>query len=79
MCIFCHIVFNDNLSVALNAQNPAAVFSKKHAAISLHIPREAVAAWIISPHWLKGKCNISDIMTKQITITELKNHCTFMF
>ena len=72
-------IFNDNLSVVLNAQNPAADLSKKHVAISFHVVREAVAAGIISPYWLKGKWNISDIMTKQIPITEFRNHCKFLF
>jgi len=65
--------------VVLNAQNPAADLSKKHVAISFHVVREAVAAGIISPYWLKGKWNISDIMTKQIPITEFRNHCKFLF
>ena len=42
-------IFNDNLNVVLNAQNPAADLSKKHVAISFHVVREAVAAGIISP------------------------------
>ena len=40
-------VFGDNLSVILNAQNPAANLSKKHVAISFHVVREAVAAAIL--------------------------------
>ena len=47
-------IFGDNLSVILNAQNPAADLSKKHVAISFHIAREAVAADIIESCWLKG-------------------------
>ena len=87
-CLGCNIpsdgscptkIFNDNLSVVLNAQNPAADLSKKHVAISFHVVREAVAAGIISPYWLKGKWNISDIMTKQIPITEFRTHCKFLF
>jgi hypothetical protein len=72
-------IFGDNLSVIQNAQNPAADISKKHVAISFHVVREAIAAGIIEPYWLKGKWNLSDIMTKQIPKTEFKGHCDFIF
>ena len=87
-CLGCNIpsdgscptkVFNDNLSVVLNSQNPSADLSKKHVAISYHVVREAVAAGIIEPYWLKGIFNISDIMTKQIPKSEFRNHCDFIF
>ena len=72
-------VFGDNLSVILNAQNPAADLSKKHVAISFHVVREAVAAGIIAPYWLKGKHNMSDIMTKKIPGPEFKIHCDHIY
>ena len=43
-------IFGENLSVILNAQNPAADLSKTHVAIYFHIVREAVAAGIIEPY-----------------------------
>ena len=46
-------LFIDNLSVVKNCQNPAADLSKKCVAISYHIVREAVAASIIEPYWIK--------------------------
>lgn len=72
-------VFGDNLSVILNAQNPAADLSKKHVAISFHVVREAVAAGIIRPYWLKGQWNMSDIMTKQIPKSEFRSHVSHIF
>ena len=72
-------VFGDNLSVIQNEQNPAADLSKKHVAISYHVVREAVAAGIIAPFWLKGKWNLSDIMTKQIPASEFRKHCDYIF
>ena len=72
-------IFGDNLSVILNAQNPAADLSKKHVAISFHAVREAVAAQSIRPHWLKGKWNLSDIMTKQIPRSEFQRHVKHIF
>ena len=87
-CLGCNIpcdgssptrIFGDNLSVILNSQNPAADLSKKHVAISFHVVREAVAAGIIEPYWLKGKYNTPDIMTKQIPVTEFKIHCDYIY
>ena len=72
-------VFGDNLSVIQNSSNPAADLSKKHVAISFHAVREAVAAGIVEPYWLRGKWNMSDIMTKQIPTTEFRFHCKYLF
>ena len=72
-------VFGDNLSVILSASNPAADLSKKHVAISFHTVREAIAARIIEAYWLKGKWNLSDIMTKQIPKHEFRGHCDYIF
>ena len=58
-------IFGDNLSVILNAQNPAADLSKKYVAIYFYIVREDVVAGSIEPYWLKGVFNTSDIMTKK--------------
>ena len=49
--------FGDNLSIILNSHNPAADLSKKHVAISFHVVREAVAAGVVEPYWLKGEYN----------------------
>jgi len=63
--------FGDNLSVIQNSQNPAADLSKKHVAISFHVVCEAITTGIISPYWLKGKYNFSDIVTsKQVPKSE---------
>ena len=87
-CLGCNIpsdgssptrVFGDNLSVIQNVQNPAADLSKKHVAISFHVVREAVAARIIEPFWLKGRWNLSDLMTKQIPRTPFKSHCDYIY
>ena len=43
-------IFGNNLSVILNAQNPATDLSRKHIEISFHVVREAVAAGIIDPY-----------------------------
>ena len=72
-------IFGDNLSVILNAQNPAADLSKKHVAISFHVVREAIAAGITTAYWLKGIWNLSDIMTKQIPTAPFRQHCDYLY
>ena len=59
-------IFGDNLRIIQSAVNPGHNLNKKHVAISFHVVREAVAAGIIEPYWIKGENNMSDIMTKQI-------------
>ena len=72
-------MFGYNHSVILNYQNPAADLSKKHIAISFHVVREAIAAGVVEPYWLKGEYNASDILTKKIPRVEFRLHCKFLF
>ena len=65
-------LFGDNLGVIQNATNPDTEIKKKHVAISFHVVREAITSNILVPYWLKGKWNLSDIMTKQIGSVEFK-------
>ena len=87
-CLGCNIssdgssptyLFGDNLSAIQNAKNSGADLLKKHVAISFHVFREAVAAGIVAPYWLKGRWNLSDIMTKQIPRTAFKKHCDYIY
>ena len=73
------LLFGDNFSVIQNARDFEADLKKKHVAISFHTVREAVAAGVVEPVWLKGKWNISDIMTKQISGTEANGHNDTIF
>ena len=72
-------IFGDNFAVIQNAQNPEAELEKKHVALSFHYVRENIAAGIAEPYWLKGKLNLSDIMTKQIVSNEFNAHCDSLF
>ena len=72
-------IFGDNLSVILSASNPGHDLSKKHVAISFHVVREAIAAGIIEPYWLRGENNMSDIMTKQIPRDEFLRHLKYVY
>ena len=86
-CLGCNIptdgssptkIFGDNLSVILSVSNPAADLSKKHVAISFHSVREAISTCIVEAYWLKGKWNLSEIMTKEIPKFEFCGHCDYI-
>ena len=62
-----------------NATTPNIDLKKNHVAISFHFVREAVAAGVLDPYWLKGEFNLSDIMTKQIPVVPFKTHVENMF
>ena len=72
-------LFGDNLGVIQNATNVDAELKKKHVSISFHAVREAIAAGILIPYWMKGKNNISDIMTKQIAACDFLSHVETLF
>ena len=72
-------LFGENLGVLLSTQNLEADLSKKHVAIAFHVVREAIAAGVISPYWLKGQRNPADILTKQLPRTSFRSHCDFLF
>lgn len=72
-------IFGDNFSVIQSASNPEADLKKKHVALSFHFVREAIAAGIIEPYWLKGEYNLADIMTKQISSTEFLKHLESLY
>lgn len=71
--------FGDNLNVIMNPSNPEADIKKKHVAISFHLVREAIAAGIIAPFWLKGENNLVDIMTKQINGPAFQDFCSLLY
>ena len=71
--------FNGNFSVVQNCQNPTVALSKIHVAISYHVVREAVAAGIIEPYWIKGGYNMTDILTKLIPKPQFVEHYKYIF
>ena len=44
------VLFGDMLGTILSASNPDADLTKKHAVISYHVVREAIAAEIVAPY-----------------------------
>jgi len=71
--------YHHNFSVIKNASDPDATLKKKHVAISFHVVCEVIASGIIAPFWLKGKFNLSDIMTKQIAAQPFLGHVASIF
>lgn len=57
-------LFGDNQSVVGNAINPLAPLKKRHHALAFHRVREAIASGIVSFHWIDGKKNPADILSK---------------
>ena len=67
------VLFGDNQGVIMNTSLPSSSLKKRHNAISYHFVREAVAANILRLVYLPTNLNISDILTKAITPTKLRN------
>ena len=59
-------VFCDNMSVVLNSSKPESTLKRKHNQICFHRVREAVASKIIRVGYVDSKCNLADILTKNL-------------
>ena len=59
-------LYRDNWSVIQSATVPDSEIKKKHIAISYHYVKEAIAAKIVNPVWLRSDENFSDICTKAL-------------
>ena len=57
-------MFGDNKSVVDNAAVPTSTLSKRHHALSYHRVREAIAAKFVVFHWIDGKKNPADVLSK---------------
>jgi hypothetical protein len=66
--------FGDNESVITQSTLPHSQLSKRHYALSYHKVREAVAAGFLRMHFIAGKWNPSDILTKALGYQEFWPH-----
>lgn len=57
-------LFGDNKSVAGLTTFPASTCKKRHHLLSFHRVREAIAAKFIAFHWIEGKKNPADVLSK---------------
>ena len=60
------VLLIDNQSVLCNTTLPSSTLKKKHNAIAYHKVREAVAAGIVKPAYIRSKENRADILTKPL-------------
>ena len=60
------LMLGDNQSVVLNTTIPSSVLKKKHASISYHRIREAIAGNIIKFHHVPSGINKSDLLSKPL-------------
>jgi hypothetical protein len=59
-------LYGDNKTSIQSAETPEVVLSKKHIAVSYHYVREAVAAKIVNPVWIRTDENFADLCTKSL-------------
>ena len=67
-------LYGDNWGAIQSANIPDSELKKKHIAISYHFVREAIAARIINPIWLRLHENYSDICTKALAGPTFNGH-----
>ena len=70
-CLGVHVtratrIFGDNNGVIQNATLKDSLLKKKHTAINYHRVREATAARIVHPVWIRTDNNFADLMTKSL-------------
>ena len=57
-------MFGNNITVISRSTTPHTKINKRHIALSFHQVREAIAAKIVSYHFIKGMLNPTDILSK---------------
>jgi hypothetical protein len=62
------LILGDNMSVVLNTTFPSSVLKKKHNATAYHRVRVAIAARIMRFAYIKSEENVSDVLTKPLSI-----------
>jgi hypothetical protein len=65
-------MFGDNKSVVDSFMQLHAKLNKRHIMLSFHRVREAIAAGIVSFHFLSGDDNLADILSKHWGYTQIK-------
>jgi hypothetical protein len=67
--------FCDNGSVVTNVTDPTSTLAKKHNALAYHKVRESVAVGVQRIAHEPGKYNLSDILTKNLSVYQHKGCC----
>jgi hypothetical protein len=69
-------LYCDNNSFVINTSHPQSTLNKKHNAIAYHKVQEAVAAGTVHVGKEDSSTNITDMLTKILSGTKLKDLCT---
>jgi hypothetical protein len=67
-------LFGDNRSVTTSSTIPHSIISKRHLMLSYHRVREAIAAKYLAFHWIDGKDNPADILSKHWEFVKIWPH-----
>ena len=66
-------IFVDNMSVFLNAANPASSLNKKAIALAYHFVRQYQAAGVVEICHIRSEDNFADCLTKALNSTQLRS------
>ena len=72
-------LFGDNQSVITSSTLPESVLNKRHNALAYHQVREAIAAKILTFHWIDSKSNLSDILSKHWDYSSVSEIIKYLF
>jgi hypothetical protein len=73
-------IFGDNNSVGYSSMQINAKLYKRHTMLSFHQVREAIAAGIVTFHFLSGDDNPADILSKHWGYTQInESHKALLF
>ena len=64
-------MFGDNQSVVNSASHPVAKLNKRHTMLSFHRVRAAVASGMVKFHFIEGKDNPADILSKHWSYNDI--------
>ena len=65
-------MFGDNRAVVSSSSTPKARLHKRHVMLSFHRVREAIAAGVLRFHFINGKNNPADILSKHWGYQQVK-------
>jgi hypothetical protein len=68
------LMFGDNRSVVDSGTIPQSKLNKRHVCLSFHKVREVVAARVLISHWINGKDNPADILSKHWGYSVVSDH-----
>lgn len=65
-------IYTDNQAAEKIANNPMQSSRMKHIDIAHHFVRESIETGKIQVEWIRGNCNVADILTKNQELAPFK-------